>query len=114
MIRRLIKYSQLVTVIFVLASFSLCFYYCELAECANAKTEKSPLDFCTIIKVTNVQTNKVVAIDSFKLKIEKYFAPHLFDAASIQNTSIDMVDINLFHPPKKTTQIFLSNSTLLI
>ncbi len=114
MIRRLRKYGELVAVVLMLAPFSFCFYYCELADCANAKTEKSPLDFCTIIKVTNVQTDKVVANDSFKLKVEKYFTPHLLDAISIQNISIDMVDINLFHPPKKPTQLFLSNSTLLI
>lgn len=114
MIGRSRKYGAFITAIFVLASFSFCFYYCELAECANAKKETSPLDFCTIIRVTNVQTDKAVANDSFKLKVEKYFAPHLSDAISIQNISIDMVDINLFHPPKKSTQIFLYNSTLLI
>ena len=113
-IKRSIKYHNLVVAVFVLASFSFCFYYCELAECTNAKTETSPLDFCTIIKVTNVQTTKALANDSFKLKVEKYFAPQLFDAMSIQNTAIDTADINLFHPPKNPIQIFLYNSTLLI
>lgn len=113
-IKRSIKYHDLVVAVFVLASFSFCFYYCELADCANAKRETSPLDFCTIIKVTNVQTNPVVANDSFKLKIEKYFAPNLFDVTSFENTPVDILDINLFHPPKNPIQIFLYNSTLLI
>ncbi len=114
MVKRLTKYTALVAVLLMLAPFSFCFYYCELAECANGRESSSPLDFCTIIKVANLETSRVVAADLCRLKVVKYFTPHFCPDLSIQRISTSVRNIALFHPPKISTPIFLYNNTLLI
>ena len=114
MIKHLIKYRALSVAILVLAPLLIWFLYSELGQFTIEKEHPAIQDYCQIVNVTKAETGKVTVSDLFKLKVEKTFCYTNIDATSIHLTSYSQLDIEYFHSPRKTSKIYLFNSTFLI
>lgn len=114
MIKYLIKYRALSVAILVLTPLLLWFSYSELGQFVGEKENTIAQDYCEIVKVIKTETGKVDLSDLFKLKVEKTFCYTNIDATSISPTSYIELDIEHFHTPRKTSKIYLFNSTFLI
>ena len=121
MTKHLIKYRSLVAAIFVLMPFLFWFSYSELGQFTFEKEHPATQDYCEIVKVTKAETGKTSVSDLFKLKVvqrtpfgEKSFSLHCIYEASKHCTLYYQLDIEHFHSPQKTTEIYLFNRAFLI
>lgn len=113
MIKRLSKYRSLVAAVFVIAPLLIWFSYSELGQIVGEKGNPTQ-DYCEIVKVTKAETSKISLSDLFKLKVEKAICILCIDEISAHITSYNNSDVEQFHSPQKTTQIYLYNQTFLI
>lgn len=114
MIKHLIKYRALSVAILVLAPLLAWFLYSEIGQFTIEKEHPATQDYCQIVNLTKAETGKVALSDIFKLKVEKSFFYSNINAASISPTSYIQLDIEYFQAPRKTSKIYLFNSTFLI
>lgn len=121
MITHLIKYRISLATILVLAPLFFWFAYSEIGQFTIEKEHPTTQDYCEIVKVTKAETGKTSVSDLFKLKVvqrtpfgEKSFSLHCIYEASKHCTSYYQLDIEHFHSPQKTTEIYLFNRAFLI
>lgn len=114
MIKYLIKYRALSVAILVLTPLLLWFLYSELGQYTIENEHPVAQDYCEIVKVTKAEFGKVAVNTLVKLKGDKSFFPPCIDGKSIHSTSYNQLNVEHFHTPRKTSKIYLFNSTFLI
>lgn len=114
MTKHLIKYRSLVAAIFMLTPLLFWFFYSELGQFTIEKEHPAKQDYCEIVKVIKVETDKISLNNLFKLKVEKSFSPHFIDEINIHLTSLNKLSTENLYSPQETTLLYLYNRTFLI
>lgn len=114
MIKHLIKYRALVAAILVLAPLLFWFSYSELGLFTIEKENQSSFDYCEIVKVTKTESGESATSDLFKLKVDNSICLHCINEANKLYKSFNKLELEHFHTPQHTTEIYLYNRTFLI
>ncbi|MFA7421886.1 MAG: hypothetical protein WCZ90_19545 [Melioribacteraceae bacterium] len=114
MTKHLVKYRSLVAAIFMLAPLLFWFSYSELGQLFGEKENAAAQDYCETVKVTKTETGKIDLSDSFKLKVDKSIYLPCIDETNKYYTSHYQSNIEHFHSPQQTTEVYLYNRVFLI
>ena len=68
-------------------------------------------DYCKLVQAASIKTS---SSDFLKLKVEKSFCFHCINKESEHISSYINLDIEQFHSPQKTKQVYLHNRVFLI
>ena len=113
MIKYLSKYRLLVAAVFVLAPLLFWFSYSELGQIVGEK-ENPTQDYCEVVKVSKAETGKISLSDLFRLKVDKSICLHCIDETGAHIISYNNSNVEQFHSPQNSTQIYLFNEAFLI
>lgn len=113
MIKYLTKYRSSLAAILVLAPLLLWFFYSEIGQYTIEK-ENPTQDYCEVVKVSKAETGKISLSDLFRLKVDKSICLHCIDETGAHIISYNNSDVEQFHSPQNSTQIYLFNEAFLI
>ncbi|MCL5028021.1 MAG: hypothetical protein M1480_03270 [Bacteroidetes bacterium] len=114
MIGRIIHRTIKIISAFILLTIVFAFLHSEAGLLNYDGNNHGAHDYCEIVKTATTKIAKDVSKGSFKLTVDKSICFHCLDETNQHTRSFTTLDSKQCYAPKKTTEVYLFNSTFLI